>query len=171
MGAGGSPPLGSASAANVGRLLPVPIAPAEAVALLLGDVLRLEGGSPRLKVDKDARAYLLTLTRGAVVQRIWVGAEDLRVLRADIRGAPGLRVSFGDFQAFNGLIFPMEIQVQALHPDGSPAGTELGLKYKDVELNVALEPALFTLEPPPGARRVELDAAGSETGAPPPPSP
>ena len=156
---------GPASAANVGRLLPVAIEPAEAVAILLGDVVRLRGAAARVELDRDARAYLLTLTRGAVTQRLWVGTEDLRLLRADVRGTAGLEVAFDDFQAFGSAIFPVQINLKTLAADGSPEGTQVGLSYKDVELNVALEPALFALEPPPGARRVTLDAFGNELGS------
>ncbi|MGC4115711.1 MAG: DUF4292 domain-containing protein [Myxococcales bacterium] len=160
---------GPATAANVGRLLPVAIDPEEAVAVLLGDVLRLPGANAKMVLDRDARAYLVTLTRGTVSQRLWVGTEDFRLLRADVQGAAGLRVTFSDFQAFGDFIFPMEIEMLALRADGSPAGAEVGMRYKDVELNVALDPSLFALEIPPGARQVVLDADGNEVGAPPKP--
>ncbi|HEY3448527.1 MAG TPA: DUF4292 domain-containing protein [Myxococcales bacterium] len=156
---------GPATAANVGRLLPVAVDPEEAVAVLLGDVLRLPGAAARVELDRDERAYRLTLTRGALSQRLWVGTQDFRLLRADVQGAAGLRVTFGDFQAFGPHIFPMQIQMLALRADGTPAGAEVELRYKDLELNVALDPSLFALEIPPGARQVELDADGNEVGA------
>ncbi|MBI5549616.1 MAG: DUF4292 domain-containing protein [Deltaproteobacteria bacterium] len=153
---------GPATAANVGRLLPVALEPAEAVALLLGDVPRLAEAEVRLELDREARAYRLTLTRSGVVQRLWVGTEDLRLLRTELRGMPGLDVSFEDFQAFEGVVFPMSIRVKAVRADGSAAGTEVELRYKEPEHNVALDPGLFVLEPPPGARIVLLDEAGNE---------
>lgn len=158
--------VGPATAANVGRLLPIAIEPEEAVAVLLGDVLRLPGAKARMELDRDRRAYILTLSRGAVSQRLWVGTEDLRLLRAEVVGAAGLRATFSDFQAFGNFAFPMEIELLALQADGTPAGAEVALSYKEVELNVALPPSLFALEPPAGAKHVELDADGVEVGPP-----
>lgn len=157
---------GPASAAAVGRLLPVALEPADAVALLLGDVPRLSGSRARLELDRDARAYRLTLTRGELEQVLYVGTEDLRLLRSEPKGFAGLRVTFDDFQAFGDVIFPVAADLVALGADGQPTGTEVKLRYKDVELNVALDPALFVLEPPPGARRIRLDSAGNEVVSP-----
>lgn len=157
---------GPASAANVGRLLPVPVEPADAVVLLLGSVRRLEGAQAQLALDRPAGAYLLTLTRGEVRQRLWVGTEDLRLFKSEIRGEAGLDVAFDDFQAFGGQILPMTVELVAVGADGKPAGARVELKFKDLELNVALDPALFTLAPPPGARRLILDAAGNEVAGP-----
>jgi len=162
---------GPASAANVGRLLPVAIAPAEAVALLLGDVLRLPGATARLELDREARAYLLTLTRGPVTQRIWAGTEDLRILRADVQGAPGLRVAFGDFQAFGNLVFPMERPGRARGAGGDRGGAALqGRRAQRGARAGPLRARRAARRPPrgagrPGARGVR-DAAGSLTPEP-----
>lgn len=155
---------GPASAANVGRLLPLPVEPAEVVSLLLGEVPRLEGAQATLEVDRDARAYRLTLTRGALRQQIWLGTEDLRPLRSQRRGAPGYDLEFSDYQVIDQQLFPMVRKVRAVAADGSPTGNEIELRFRDLELNVALDPALFRLEPPPGARTIALDAEGEVTG-------
>lgn len=157
---------GPATAANVGRLLPMALAPDEAVALLLGGVHRLAGAALRLELDRDARAYRLTLSRGTISQTLWVGTEDLRLLRSEVRGAASYDATFDDFQAFGDLVVPNALEVRAVRPDGSPAGPKLSLRYKDLEVNGELDEALFVLEPPPGARRVRLDAQGLEVPEP-----
>jgi hypothetical protein len=159
---------GPPTAANVGRLLPVAVAPAEVVSILLGDVPRLEGAKARLEIDRDALAYRLTLEKGATSQTLWMGTEDLRLLKSQTRGEPGYDLVFDDYQVVDDVLFPMQLSVTTVLADGTPAGTELSLHYKDAQLNVALDPALFRLEPPPGARRMELDAQGREIAAPAP---
>jgi outer membrane lipoprotein-sorting protein len=157
---------GPASAANVGLLLPVAVEPTEAAKLLLGEVPRIEAEQVHLELDAEDRAYRLTLTRGAVQQRLWVATEDLRLLRSEVRGAAGLDVLFDDFQVIEGVLFPMAVEIRAVLADGAPQGTVVSLHYKDAEVNLALDPALFVLEQPPGTRRVLLDAAGRELSAP-----
>lgn len=155
---------GPASAANIGKLLPIAVEPSEAVSLLLGEVPLVRDAEARLELDRDARAYRLTLARGGVTQQIWLRTEDLRPLRSTQRGTPGYNLTFNDYQVIEGHLMPMAIDVKAVRADGSDSGTEVDLRYKDVALNVDLNRILFTLEPPAGARAVELDASGREIG-------
>jgi hypothetical protein len=156
---------GPPTAANVGRLLPVAVAPAEVVSILLGDVPRLAEAAAHLEVDRDALAYRLTLERGETRQTIWLGTEDLRLLKSETRGESGYDIVFDDYQVVDDVLFPMQMEIRTVLGDGTPAGAELFLHFKDAQLNVALDSALFALEPPPGARRVELDAQGHEIAA------
>ncbi len=151
---------GPASPANVSRLLPFTLDPREAVELLLGQAPILAGAEARLEIDAGEGAYRLTLTRGAVEQRLWVATEDLRPLRSQIRGASAYDLALSDYQEFGGLVFPTRLDLRTVDASGRPSGIEVTLRYKDLELNPALEPELFTLEAPPGTRRVEVDEAG-----------
>jgi outer membrane lipoprotein-sorting protein len=121
-----------------------------------------------VEIDRDALAYRLTLEKGATTQTIWLGTEDLRLLKSQTRGEPGYDIVFDDYQVVDQVLFPMQLSVTTVLADGTSAGTELSLHFKDAQLNVALDPALFGLEPPPGARRVELDTQGREIAAPTP---
>ncbi|MGI5861548.1 MAG: DUF4292 domain-containing protein [Myxococcales bacterium] len=156
---------GPASAANVSRLLPLVLDPREAVMILLGEVPRIAAERARLIVDEEARAYRLTLTSGAVTQRIWVGTDDLRPLRSEIRGTRAYDVSFDNYQLIEGVIFPVEIALVAVDERGKPTGVEISLKYQELELNPSLSPALFRLSQPPNTRLIEVDELGRPLGA------
>ena len=54
------------------------------------------------------------------------------------------------------LRFPGEVAIRAEAPP-----VRLELRWRDVEVNGTLDPALFRLEPPRGARVVELDEGGA----------
>jgi outer membrane lipoprotein-sorting protein len=156
---------GPASAANVSRLLPLVLDPREAVMILLGEVPKLAAEQTRLVVDEQARAYLLTLASGAVTQRIWLGTEDLRPLRSEIRGARAYDVRFENYQLIDEVVFPVEISLVAVDERGTPTGVEIALKYQELELNPSLSPTLFHLDQPANTRFVEVDELGRPLGA------
>lgn len=160
---------GPATAANVSRLLPLVLDPREAAAILLGEIPRIPAEQARLEIDPDARAYLLTLQSGPVTQRIWVGTEDYRPLRSELRGRRAYDLRFGDYQLVEETIFPMEVQISSVDARGEPAGVEVGLKYKDLEINPPVDPGLFILAQPPNTRRVEVGPLGTplDSGEPP----
>lgn len=167
---------GPATAANVSRLLPLTLEPEEAVMLLLGDIPRIAAEEMRLEVDGPARAYLVTLQARGVTQRLWVATEDLRPLRSQIRGAPAYDLALSDFQAFDGVVLPMKIELVSVNAAGERSGVELAVSYKqDTEVNPRVDLSLFFLPQPPGSKLVELDANGREKGtgqpAPAPPLP
>jgi hypothetical protein len=154
---------GDASAENVARLVPLPIPPEELVDVLCGAPPLLRGAAVR--ADAGRGFVTLVLEDGARTQSLRVGPGAL-VRRSEIRGeGPGppgtYDVRFGDPFPLDGRRFPMEATI--VSPE---KGVRLDLSWKDVEPNAALEAALFRLEPPRGARVVDL-----EPGAPVPPLP
>ena len=137
------------------RFLPVALPPVALVDLLLGRAPRLPGDVLRLEVDPKAGAYLVTISRGAATQRLWIQPETHRVMKSEIRGVEAYELSFEDFQRAGAVAFPRKVVLSA-----PAAQTRLELRYTDVTLNEPPDPALFTLEVPEGAKVIEVDEAG-----------
>jgi outer membrane biogenesis lipoprotein LolB len=163
---------GKATPENVSRLLPFVIPVEELVTILCGSAPLLPG-TP-LDVNVDGGLLLLTLGRGDTGQRLAIGeaasVEWSRVRRTTGEGAaaseaaPAYDLEFDDFRRRGGVRFPTRLELDA------PAGrAHIRLSWRDdVELNAPLEPSLFRLRPPKGARVVDLegDAAAPRSRAP-----
>jgi hypothetical protein len=144
---------GAATAENVARLVPLPIAPDELVAvlcgapLLAGEPVRAEAGRGyvTLELRDGARTTTLRVVTGAVVERATVR----------LRGGGGYEVAYGKPFAASGADQPGDVTLSSAEP---PVRVEVA--WVDHEPNAALEAALFRMEPPAGARVVDLDAPG-----------
>ena len=143
---------GAASAANVARLVPVALPPADLVTVLCGSAPVLDG----LPLDASPvdGALRLTLKRGDEAQRLDVGAG-AAVLRARLSrlGAVSLELDLTGHRPLGGAALPTQLAARA-----PLQRTALTLRWKSLEVNAPLDPALFRLAPPDGARVVDLDA-------------
>jgi outer membrane lipoprotein-sorting protein len=143
---------GAATPENLSRFLGAPIAVPDVVDLLLG-VPPARTPVGRADVSRnDAGELALTLPLRDGVQTIWFAGVPPVVVRAEERYGSGVALAATFTEYENG--FPHAVDV------ASPAsGTEARLRYDSVEPNAAIDPALFA--PPPAARVLPLDAAGS----------
>jgi hypothetical protein len=145
---------GRATPANVARLIQVELPPADLVALLCGSAAILEGE------PVDARpvdgALRLTLRRGDALQRLDVGAG-AAVLRSLVSraGVVELEAVLEGHRLRSGVPMPARVTLRA-----PAAQVSLSLRWKDQAVNAPLDPALFRLEPPAGARVVDLEPGG-----------
>lgn len=140
---------GPATAANLSRALPVHIPPKELAALLLGRVPRVQE-PPRMTFDAAKRVFVVTLGDR---QRLEVSPPSYRVVKSELPGA--YSVDMGDIEQLGGVTMPRHAALRS-------GGTALELSYKDIELNVKPDPALFDMSPPEDVPVVELDAFGAE---------
>jgi hypothetical protein len=144
---------GAATAANVARLVPLPLEPERLVALLCGTPLLV--GAP-VSAEPGRGFVALQLEDGPRTTSLRVGPR-ASVLRATFRGgAPGVpdhEVRYGGFLDLERGRFPTEAVVSSSDP---AVRVELG--WKEPDLVTRPDPALFRMEPPSGARRVDLDA-------------
>lgn len=144
---------GPATAANIGRLVPVPLPPEDLVTLLCGSAPLLDGDP--IGVAPVDGALRLTLRRGEALQRVDVGDGALVVAaRSSRAGVVGLEVALAGHRPRGEAVLPTEVTARA-----PGAGLSLSLRWKAVEVNGPLDPALFRLTPPEGARLVDLEAA------------
>ncbi len=143
---------GPASAANLRRVLPVVVPPAELAALFLGRVPRVDA-EPSVSLDRERGRYVADYGR----QRVEIEPPSYRVVFSTTPS--GYEVEMGGIEEKGGVTFPSTASLSA-------NGSRMELKWKDVELNVTPEAELFDMAPPEGVPVVEVDAMGYEvTGA------
>ncbi|HUL59959.1 MAG TPA: DUF4292 domain-containing protein [Anaeromyxobacteraceae bacterium] len=146
--------VGRPTPANLSRLAPAPLAAADLVAVLCGDAPILEG-SPVSAVPAPG-AVVLRLEAGLRRQELTVGAG-ARVERSRLSGGDGAtspvayELGFGERAEVDGVPLPGSVTLETPAPR-----TRVELTWKDVEVNRAVDPSLFVLAPPRGARVVDL---------------
>lgn len=152
---------GPATPANLGRFLPLVMPPAELAAVLLGRAPRIAAAAPELRFDERLGRFVLTLARGEARQVLEVQPPSYRVVKSTAAGLGAYDLEFADVAPFGAATFPRRAALSA-----PAAKTSLTLTWKDVTLNEAPDPALFSLEPPEGVPVVEVDANGVPREAP-----
>lgn len=155
---------GAASAENLSRIVPVSIAPEDLVTILCGSAPLVEGAPARAEPGRGV--VRLSLESGSLVQSLEVGpgaavtASKVRTRAGSpIRGAPDL--AFGGHRPDPAGSFPASIRLRTEGPD-----VDVRLEWLDVETNGEGDGALFRLEPPSGARVVEIPEGGAVPPAP-----
>jgi hypothetical protein len=154
---------GAATPANLSRLVPLPLPAEDLVTILCGSAPLARGvpasaiakrGAVELELEGDGRwSQWLRIGAGAAVER--------SALRAAATGAPApYSLAFDVFRTRAGARFPTDLRLEADAPR-----VRLELHWTEVAVNATLDPALFRLETPRGARVVEL---GPGDEAPPP---
>lgn len=144
---------GAATAANLSRLVPLPLSPAQLVAILCGAPL-LAGQPVSAEVGRGFVTLELRDGPGSAALRVGPRAA---ILRATFRGgAPALpdhEVVYSSFLDLEHVRFPGQVVVTSTDPR-----VEVELAWKEPEVGGRLDAALFRMEPPGGARVVDLDA-------------
>jgi hypothetical protein len=148
---------GAATPENLARLVPLPL-PADAlVTILTGSAPLLRGRAADAQPGRGVVSLELEGADGRA-QRLDVGAG-ASVVRSRRSGPGAYALAFDRFRRREGLPFPGEVALRADAPKVS-----VDLHWMDVEVNPKLDPAMFVLAPPRGARVVDLDRGGE--GAP-----
>lgn len=151
---------GPASPRNLSRFLPLVLPIPDLVSLMLGEVGRIAGGTATLTLDADSGWYLVTLSRGSVVQKLWIDPATRRVRKSSLKGGRDYDVQFDDFETAGATVFPRELKLSA-----ESASTQLALRYTDIALNEPMDPGLFRMEPPAGVSVIDLDESGNPAGS------
>lgn len=143
---------GEATPDNLSRLIPLPLPAGDLAAMLCGSA-PISGGRPAA-AEPDGDAMRLELDGGDGREVLWVGAGGaVRSALFEPRAGSVLRawhVSFDGFDRRGGVLFPVDADLR-----GAKARVTLHWK-RDLEVNPGLDPATFRLDPPRGARVVEL---------------
>ncbi len=152
---------GPATPENIARILPVPLRPEDLVDAMLGGVPTGDRFRPTelTWADEDQRDWLLVLEGpGGERARLTVDparaiVKTMRLERAD--GLERLRVVFDKHEAVAPAAGEFPRSVSLTIPERKD---EVSLRWRDIDVNVPLDPALFSLQPPPGVRPEPLDS-------------
>ena len=145
---------GEASPENLARLLPLPLGGADLATLLCGSAPLLDGAAAA--AEPDGSAMRLELRGAAARQLVWVGeggaVRAARLEPAPGSSAPAWSAEFDVFRRRAGARIPTDSELRA------PRG-RVTLHWKEaLEVNAPVPPSAFRLDPPRGARIVELGA-------------
>jgi outer membrane lipoprotein-sorting protein len=140
---------GPATPENLARLVPLPLGAEALVTILCGGAPLLD--APAVGAAPGEGYVALTLEGGGRRQVLHVG-DGARPERSDlIGGDPSYTVRFESFDTAGGVRFPFGATLNA------PARkVKVELQWKTAEVNTPLDAALFRLQPPKGAKIVEL---------------
>ncbi|MEY2668698.1 MAG: hypothetical protein RJA59_1336 [Pseudomonadota bacterium] len=136
---------------NLARLLPVPLGARELARVICGSAPILDGQP--VAAEPGDGVVLLELAGPAGRQVLGVG-EGASIVSASFlpgaRGGTAWKAAFSIFRHPGGRRFPTEVELRG-------GGAEIGLRWKDdLEVNGAPDDALFGLDPPRGARVIDL---------------
>ena len=151
---------GSASATNISQILPVPLAPPDLVdAMLSGVPMATDFETRSLAWQDDSRSsQILTLwspTRGAV--ELLFNPKTLEIYRVRLpsrKGHPAIELQFDRFESIAELpeiTIAKRIRIKLEGQDH-----DLSLRLKEMYVNGAINPNLFTLETPNGVSPIPL---------------
>jgi Domain of unknown function (DUF4292) len=145
---------GAATPRNLARLVPLPL-PADAlVTILCGSAPLLDGRAVRAEPGKGFVALELEGDRRK--QELEIG-ERAEVQRSTLSGDGGYALRFENSRSRPGGRLPDDVRLRSDAPRVS-----IDLHWTDVEVNAGLDAGLFHLDPPRGARVVDLDAGGGD---------
>jgi outer membrane lipoprotein-sorting protein len=150
---------GPATPANLARLVPLPLRAEDLVTILCGGAPLLD--APAVSAAAGDGFVALTLEDGGRRQVIHVG-EGARPERSDVTGVdPAYTVRFDSFDTTTaGVRFPFGAKLKA-----AARKVEVEVSWRSAEVNTPLDARLFRLEPPKGAKVIELQDA-TEAGPP-----
>jgi len=147
--------LGEATPGNLAAFIPPAITLSQALRLMVGDVPLSPGQPDRWAYEPDPERYLLEwrYPDGALKERLWLEARELRPVKEEWRGPDGkirFTAEFGDFdQLVPGL--PGKIILKTPQPRA-----ELRLVYHEILLNPALQDSDLVVPRPPAVSEVRL---------------
>ncbi len=148
---------GAASATTLARFTQIPMAPAQAVQLLLGlapdnSILAAAPSSSRTEGEMRVLSYA---GAGAASYELGFSGGQLALVRArDAAGQMMYEVSYRDYRDIGAMKFPFEIEARFL----ANAAT-IKLHYLNPSIDRRIANSTFVLSPGPGTRLIELGFA------------
>jgi hypothetical protein len=149
---------GAATPENLSLLVPLAVSATDLVTILCGSAPLLDGTPTAAEPGRGV--VKLVLEGDGLAQALEVGAraavETSRVRRAGGGRLPGAAdVEMGLFRTLAGARFPTEVKLSAEDPR-----VAVDLSWREVDVNGAVDPALFRLAPPRGAKVIDLGEGG-----------
>jgi outer membrane lipoprotein-sorting protein len=147
---------GTATAATLDRFARIPMAPRDAVRLLMGIAPPLSNSSPPVSVT-TVDGMLVATYREANGNERDLGFEggELVLVRERLAGGElNYEVRYHDYHDIGGVMFPYEVEA-----DFPLAKSHVKFNYSRPIINGNLPDSLFVLTPGPGAKRIDIGMA------------
>ena len=144
---------GTADAATLARFARIPMAPRDAVGLLMGIVPEAKSSSPPESVSNEGDMVLL-IYAGENRSRRELGFQNNQltmVRERDVAGAINFEIRYADYHDIGGVMFAY--QVDANFP---VADTRVSFTYKRPIVNGQIPDSVFTLTPGSNAKQLDI---------------
>ena len=147
---------GGATPRNLGLIIPLRLDVEEMVSVIMGRVPLIDYDVHHLSCAVNEEGYRLRL-KGRdenTTQVLTFSGNDLRVVTSETYGREGLTclVNYADYEPAGSTAFPRTITVSLPSKQ-----TTVRISYKKVEMLPEIDPSLFSLTAPPGAKIVPLE--------------
>jgi hypothetical protein len=148
---------GAASAATFARFTRIPMAPAQAVQLLLGlapdrSILTATPSASRTEAEMKILSYAAD---GAANYELGFSGGQLALVRArDASGQVTYEVRYSDYRDIGAMEFPFEIEARFL-----ASATTIKFHYLSPSIDRRIADSTFVLSPGPGTRLIDLGFA------------
>jgi hypothetical protein len=144
---------GTADAATLARFARIPMAPRDAVGLLMGIVPEAQTTSPPASVRTDGDMTVLTYDEPDHWRRE-LGLHNSQLVMVRKRspdGAVNFEIHYADYRDIGGVMFAYKVDA-----DFPAAATHVSFVYQRPIVNAKIADATFVLTPGPGAKQVDL---------------
>jgi outer membrane lipoprotein-sorting protein len=152
---------GAASATTLARFTQIPMAPVQAVQLLLGlapdnSILATAPSASRTEGEMEVLSYA---GAGAANYELGFSGGQLALVRArDTAGQVIYEVNYSDYRDIGAMKFPFEIEARFL-----ANATTIKLHYLNPSIDHQIADSTFVLSPGPGTRLIDLGFAAPST--------
>jgi len=152
---------GPASAATLARFTQMPLAPAQAVQLLLGlvpddSILATAPLSSRTESDMNVLSY--AAASGTSYELGFSGGQLVLVRGRDKSGQVTYEVRYSDYRDIGGMKFPFALEAHFV-----ASATTVKLRYLNPLIDRQIADSTFVLSPGPGTRLIEFGFAHQST--------
>jgi hypothetical protein len=151
---------GSANAATLARYVRIPMAPAEAIDLLMGlapDPAQLETPPDSVTLENGMTVVGWRLDTGGTRELGFIGERLAMVRERDARGERRYEVRYADWRPAGDVSFPHKV-------DADFPASRFTVRYEAPVLNAILPASIFVLTPGPATKRLSI-GAGATAGA------
>jgi hypothetical protein len=144
---------GTADAATLARFARIPMAPREAVGLLMGIVPEAQTTSPPASVRSEGDMTVLTYDESDDSRReLGFRAGQLAMVRRRTPdGAVNFEIRYADYRDIGGVMFAYKVDA-----DFPAVATHVSFVYQRPIVNPKIANSTFVLTPGPGAKQVDL---------------
>ncbi|MCA9771501.1 MAG: DUF4292 domain-containing protein [Myxococcales bacterium] len=149
---------GAATAANLARVLRVPVDPATLSRALLGRALVIVPLVPPVASRDGPFARLLAADALGRLEHAWLDPRTARLLRLEVTDPDGALTLAASFERWSEDEGPSRAVPERLRLEFPSVGARIVLEADELERNPSLDSDLFRLRRPAGARVVDLDA-------------
>jgi hypothetical protein len=147
---------GTADAATLARFARIPMAPRDAVGLLMGVVPEAQTTSPpaSVGVEDDMTVLAYVETDRARRELGFHNGELAMVRRRTPDGAVNFEIRYGDYRDIGGVMFAYKVEA-----DFPAAATHVSFVYQRPIVNPKIADSTFVLTPGPDAKQVDIGMA------------